>query len=51
MFNYQKAATQHHNQLKQPYYEAKVMIQGRKQPLKQGQTNKRLKNLRQLANK
>ena len=43
MFNYPKAAMQHHNQHKEPYYEAKVMIQGRKTTVKIGTDKQKIK--------
>ena len=33
-FSYPKAATQHHNQHKQPYYDATVIIWGRETTVK-----------------
>ena len=43
VFNCPKAATQHHNQHKQPYYEATVMIRGRETTVKTGVVKQKMK--------
>ena len=45
VFNCPKAATQHHNQHKQPYYEGTVMIRGRKTTVKIGADKQKIKTL------
>ena len=43
VFNCPKAATQHHSQHKQPYYEATVMIRGRETTIKTGAVKQKIK--------
>ena len=49
VFNCPKAATQHRNQHKQPYYEAAVMIWGREITVKIGAEKQKIKTFVQIS--
>ena len=49
VFNCPEAATQHHNQHKQPYYEATVMIWGRETAVKKEADKQEIKTFVKIS--